>query len=468
MSWDLVVIGAGPAGVAAALQGAALGLKTLLLDQRPTSGGQIYRGAERPDGVLGDDPHYARGPVLAERLKHSPVVHWPATRVWQLAGDGEIGLSRHGQARLIHGRQVIVASGAQERPFPIPGWTLPGVMTAGAAQILLKESDVAAPGAVFAGCGPLLYLVAHQYLQLGIPVAAVLDTTPTANYLRALPELFRALGAARYLARGLKYLAHIKRHTRHITGVTALRAEGQDRLEAVSYRRGNGGWVTLATEQLFLHQGVIPQVNLALAAGCEATWDEGQLGWRPVVDAWGTTSQGAIAVAGDAGAIGGAVAAELKGELAALGAAVRLGRLGEAEAEARARPKQKALAADLRIRPFLETLYRPSKGFRIPADDDTIVCRCEELTAKAINAAIATGAPGPNQLKSFCRCGMGPCQGRQCGVTVCEMIAAQRGCSVAEVGYFRLRPPVVPLGLEELAHLTTEDAAPEAAPEAAP
>ena len=118
------------------------------------------------------------------------------------------------------------------------------------------------------------------------------------------------------------------------------------------------------------------------------------------------------------------------------------------------------LAKELRIRPFLDAMFRPSAQFRVPADDDTIVCRCEEVTAGRVRESVALGCLGPNQLKGFSRCGMGPCQGRLCGLTIGEMIAERRGVSVAEVGALRLRPPVKPLLLGELAALVAAPGSP--------
>jgi len=115
-----------------------------------------------------------------------------------------------------------------------------------------------------------------------------------------------------------------------------------------------------------------------------------------------------------------------------------------------AAPVRRAVASNLRIRPFLDALYRPKDANRMPADE-VLVCRCEEVTAGAIRGYVGIGCAGPNQTKSFGRCGMGPCQGRMCGLTVTEVIAQARGVPPAEVGYFRIRPPIKPITLAELA-----------------
>lgn len=458
--YDVAVIGAGPAGLAAATVAAGAGLRTVLFDEQAAPGGQIYRGITespvRRGSVFGDD--YWAGAGLVNAFRASGALHVPGAVVWSLSPSREIGVSIAGSARLLSAKRIILATGALERPFPIPGWTLPGVMTAGAAQILLKSAGLAAQGrTVIAGCGPLLWLLAAQYLAADAPIEAILDTTPSENRLAALPHVLPFL-ASPYFAKGLQLLRQVRRQVRVVSGVTALRADGDDKVKRVVWRTGSGGEETLAVDTLLLHQGVVPNVNLAMSAGIGHRWDETQLCWNPVVDDSGGTMLEGIAIAGDGAGIAGAEAAAERGRLAAI-AAVRALAPGAAlpdEAPIRAR-----LARYARGRRFLDRLYRPAPQFRQP-EGDTIVCRCEEVTAKQVIDTVALGCTGPNQMKSFLRCGMGPCQGRLCGLTVTELIAKARGVPPQEVGYYRLRPPVKPITLAELAALPTDEAATKA------
>ncbi|MDX1605471.1 MAG: (2Fe-2S)-binding protein, partial [Candidatus Competibacterales bacterium] len=343
------------------------------------------------------------------------------------------------------------------RPVPVPGWTLPGVMGAGAGQILLKAAATVPGGrTVLAGSGPLLYLLAVQYIDAGVPPVALLDTTPRHHYLAALPGLPRALTAPGLLRKGLALLHRIRRASvAHTGGVSGLRALGADRLEAVEYRRG-GRTETLTADLLLLHQGVVPSVQITRALHCEHDWDTDQRCWRPRLDTWGNSSLDRLMVAGDGGGIGGARAAEHQGRLAALEAACRLGAIDPARRDREAAPERRALRRELRVRPFLDRLYRPADAFCNPSDD-TVVCRCEEITAGELRRVVDLGCPGPNQAKSFSRCGMGPCQGRLCGLTVSEVIAARRRVSPAEVGYYRIRPPFKPITLGALASVDPAD-----------
>ncbi|ANF57387.1 NAD(P)/FAD-dependent oxidoreductase [Halotalea alkalilenta] len=455
----LAIIGAGPAGLSAAVEAASHGVPCRLFDEQGAPGGQIYRALEstplRERSLLGAD--YWRGGELIESLRHGIeaglIDYRPEHTLWQLNRERELGTLARGRAALAQASQVIVASGAQERPFPVPGWTLPGVMGAGAAQVLLKSSGVALDQPlVLAGCGPLLLLVAAQYLRAGVPVAALLDTSPKDALRRAAPYLATALGAPDYLLKGIKLIRELRRHGVNIVrGVEALRAEGDGQLERVGFKR-QGQWQEIIAKTLLLHQGVVPNVQLSRALSCRHRWREDQLCWVPELDPWGESDAQDIFFAGDGGGIVGAEASKLQGRLSALQVAARLGAITAARRDEIARPLRRALARELRIRPFLDALYRPNEAWRRPSDE-TVVCRCEEIDAGQVRAAVRAGCSGPNQLKAFLRCGMGPCQGRMCGLTVAELIGETQGRPTAEVGYYRLRSPIKPITLGQLAEL---------------
>lgn len=448
---DILVIGAGPAGLAAAASTASAGLKTLLVDENPAPGGQIYRAITRSPfrdaAVLGADYWDGRG--LVEDFEASGAAFLGETQVWSLDATRHVGMSRHGRSRFVRAERIILATGAQERPFPIRGWTLPGVMSVGAAQTLLKSSGmVPDKRVVIAGQGPLIWLFAAQILRAGGRIEAILDTTPRSSYLATLPLLPQFVGS-RYALKGARLMREVARQTRIVRFVNALRAEGEDRVSAVSYRVGKTER-RIEADLLLLHQGVVPHVNLAMAAGIAHRWNEQQACFAPVLDPFGQSGIEGIAIAGDGAGIGGAEAAAERGRLAAW-AAIKAMRPGVEDKVPPVEEILKALARAEKGRAFLDRLFLPPKAFRVPPDDETLVCRCEEVTAGALRQAVKTGATGPNQLKAYLRCGMGPCQGRLCGLTVTETIAAERGASPDDVGYYRLRMPVKPLTLGELA-----------------
>ena len=451
--YDVVVIGAGPAGLAATTATARAGLSTLLLDENAGPGGQVWRaiGATpvKNEALLGAD--YWSGAEIARAARDSGAEIIHRATVWSLDRNLELGVSVGGGSAFIKAKRVIIATGAQERPFPIPGWTLPGVMTAGAAQTMLKSSGLVPDGpTVLAGQGPLLWLLAAQILRLGGRIDRVLDTTPRANYLAALPHAF-AFMTSLYFVKGLAMMREVRAKVKVTTGVTELAAAGTDRLESVSYVTAGGRRERLPVELLLLHHGVVPNVNLAMAAGVEHRWNELQLCWTPVLDADGNSSIPGITIAGDGAGIGGAQAALWRGRIAAERAIKAL------RPTAKVSDLSPQLKRAERGRTFLDVLFRPAKQFRIP-DGDTIVCRCEEITAKDVLDSVAIGATGPNQLKAYRRTGMGPCQGRLCGLTVTELMAQARGKTPQEIGYYRLRAPVKPITLAELAAVPKSEA----------
>lgn len=451
---DVVVIGAGPAGMAGARTLADLGLSVVLLDEQAAVGGQIYRGIASASAarrsLLG--PDYAAGAHLADAMKSTTVRHETGASVWQITRERQVHYLKDGRVRSFAARAVLLATGAMERPFPIPGWTLPGVMTAGAAQILLKTAGIGPQGpVVLVGCGPLLYLLGWQYLRAGIPIAALVDTSRREDYWSARRHLLAALRAWPYLRQGVSLLRALRKgEVPHYTGAEQLQVEGEGQAQALNFVVDGKAHRVLANTVL-LHQGVVPNIQFTQALRAQHRWDDAQLCFVPETDRWGALDVPFIAVAGDGAGIGGAQAAALQGQLAALGLARSLGQITPAQRDAQAAPLRAELGRNLRIRPFLDALYRPREENRIPARDDVTICRCEEVTAGDVRRFVELGCSGPNQAKSFGRCGMGPCQGRMCGLTVTEIIAKSRGLTPDEVGYYRIRPPIKPITLGELA-----------------
>lgn len=458
--FDVVVIGAGPAGMSAAIGLRAQGLTVLVVDEQPAPGGQIWRAVEAvaatPTGrLLGDE--YRAGAGLAERFRACGAFYEPDTQVWQIEPDWHVYMTRQGRAEVVRAGRVVLALGAQERPAPFPGWTLPGVLTVGAAQILLKTSrQVPAEPVWVAGSGPLPLLYMAQLLRAGGQVAGWLDTSPPGGWRRALSWLGDALSAWGDVSKGLAWLREIRAAgVKRVRGVTALRALGDDRLREIEYTAG-GVTARVPASVLLSHEGVVPSIHMTRALECAHSWNAQQACLAPDLDAWGQTSRPGVYVAGDGAGIGGAQAACVRGELVAAGVALHAGRLAQPAADALAAPLRARLAGLLRLRPMLDALYPPRAGIFAPSDD-TIVCRCEELTAGDIRRAAAIGQPGPNQIKSYTRAGMGPCQGRQCGYTIAHIVAAEQKRPVAEVGFYRIRPPLKPLTLGELASLDIEE-----------
>lgn len=449
-SYDVVIVGAGPAGMAAAAEASRAGLSTLVLDEQTRPGGQIYRDVEASNPVrrriLG--PDYDIGLGLAAALRASNAEYVPGAVVWNIDGDKRIDYSAGGSSHSVSADSLIVATGALERPTPMPGWTLPGVTSVGAVQILLKSSGIVMEDLVLVGSGPLLWLAATQLIAAGTPPTAIAETVPRSRYVQAAKQLGKALPGWRYLAKGFSMMRAVKKAGVPIyRDATDIVIEGNTAAAAVTFTSG-GRRHRIETGHVALHQGVVPNQQMTRLLNCEHRFDASQRAFLPVLDENFETSVANVFVAGDGAGIGGAKSAAMRGRLVSMRIIEKSGKpVPEGREKLRA-----GLRRDAAARPLLEALYEPSKDVLVP-QDTTLVCRCEEITAGQIREAVALGAPGPNQIKSFLRSGMGPCQGRMCGLAVTEIIAAARGEEPSTVDYYRIRPPLKPLLLSELAGL---------------
>jgi len=454
---DVAIVGAGPAGMAAACVLAQSGRDVVVLDEQGTPGGQVYRAidrvfVDRPEDVqaLGED--YAVGRTLTRRFQESGARYQPGVSVWQITSDQEpelaLGLIEQGSAQMLYPKHIILATGAMERPAPFEGWTLPGVMTVGAAQTLLKSSRLLPrEDVVLAGTGPLLYLYVRQLKNLGVKPQAILETGPSLSLRTGLLALDALIACPKAMLQGIRWLWSARSAMGMTRGVRALKAQGEDRLRAVSYE-AQGRRHELSTSLLLVHDGVIPNTWLSMSAGIKHHFDLVQSCWVPDIHGAGMTSRQCISMVGDVARIGGAQVAALQGE--------RVGHEVDAYLKNQQRPTASAgpvaLRRQRRLRSFLDHAFTPTAQFQLP-EDDTIVCRCEEVTAGEIRQVAARGCMGPNQGKAFTRCGMGPCMGRKCALTVSRLMAQVHGVSVEEIGHYRIRPPIRPITVGQLADL---------------
>lgn len=451
---DLVVIGAGPAGLAAAVRAAGLGLSVVVLDEQPRAGGQVWRDVGQLDPAraeaLGRD--YTAGRPLVDALRASGARHLTGAVVWRIEPSGQVTFSQDGRAQLVRGRRLLLATGAMERPMPVPGWTLPGVLTAGAGQILLKSSGLVPERAVLAGSGPLLYLLAVQMLRAGVPPLALVETQTATDFAQALRHAPRALIGSKMLAKGAAMLSALRRAgVPRYRGATGLECVGVSRVEALRLVHA-GRPVEIGCDTVLLHHGVIPNTQVSRSLELPHVWDKRQHAFRPTCDPWGRTALPTVFVAGDGAGIAGAQAAVLAGEIAALAIASDLGALPEGERDLAGRSLRARLSVERAARPFLDAAFPPFRQALAPADD-TIICRCEEVTAGDIRRFAGLGCKGPNQAKAFGRVGMGPCQGRVCGPSVTGLLAQAHGQPPEVIGSFRVRAPLKPVTLGELAAL---------------
>jgi NADPH-dependent 2,4-dienoyl-CoA reductase/sulfur reductase-like enzyme len=442
-----LIVGAGPAGIRAAQALVAAGLRPMVVDEAPACGGQIYRQPLVPDGRSAV-ARYGSEAAKATRLHWEfaalipRIDHMPGALLWNLR-EGIADVACDGTNRRIAYDGLILATGATDRVLPVPGWTLPGVFTLGGAQVALKAQGCAiGQRVVFAGSGPLLYLVAWQYLKAGVDVAAVLDAAP----LVARRHLVRAFRhAPGIVLRGLRYAAELKlRGVELRSGVSGFRMEGDIRVTGVSWREGRAVR-HLECDGVGYGLGLRPETQVADLAGCAMRFSVRDRTWLPVKDAAGRSSVAGVYLAGDGAGIAGADAAERAGERSAL---ALIEDRGLSFDETRAALLTRELAAIDRAREALEALFPFPHHWAEEVADDTLLCRCEEVDAGALRKAVRDyDLTELNRLKAISRIGMGRCQGRMCAAAAAELLARATGRPIETVGRLRAQAPVKPIPL---------------------
>ncbi len=443
----IVIVGAGPAGVRAAEAVVTAGLTPWLIDEGRRDGGQIFR--RQPEGfrrsyaeLYGGEAERAAALHRAFESLADRIDYRPETLAWNLR-DGVLHTAKCGLSDALPFDALIIASGAADRLMPLPGWTLPGVYSLGGAQIALKAQAAAIGRKVaFLGTGPLLYLVASQYLAAGAGVSAVLDSSPRRLGLRALPEL---LARPRLMARGLAMIAGLRRAGVEIrTGVTPRRIDGDEEgVSGLTVALANGRKRTIDCDAVAMGYHLRPEMQLADLARCSFRFDAASRQWLPEVDDNGRSSVEGIYLAGDGSEVLGAEAAEIGGRLAALTALHDLGEAVPPGELSRLRRKQ------ARMRRFARGLAKAYPWPHTSAAglaDETILCRCEAVTVGELRRSVGDlGAGELNRAKAFSRVGMGRCQGRYCGHAAGEVMAAASGLPLEQVGRLRGQAPVKPL-----------------------
>jgi NADPH-dependent 2,4-dienoyl-CoA reductase/sulfur reductase-like enzyme len=454
---DVVVIGAGPAGLAAARAAAACGASVHVVDAASAAGGQYWM--QRAPALDASPPpaQMVEGArAIADTRAAGATIHTGA-EVWAVFTDLRVLATTAGGPLELAARAIVVASGAYDRVPAFPGWTLPGVVTAGAAQRLAKLGGVAAGArVVVAGSGPFLPVVATALRGAGAGIAAFVEAqrpgTDLVAHVARYPERWRET---------LRLLRTIGDVPTRRFGWIVTEALGAERVEAVRIAPiARDGSIDVARGETLAHVdalvtgwGFRPSIDVTSLLRCEHAYDEAAGGWYCVADpATGATSVPHVFAAGEVTGVGGALPAQLSGRLAGIAAATDAGHVADAVRAERAGLRRRLA----RARAFVHVLNRrtaPPRAIAELATPETIVCRCESVTKGEIAAAYADGASGVLGAKLWTRAGMGRCQGRMCGWDVARLAG---GGDPARAGYNRPRIPIRPVELALVAAATAD------------
>ena len=459
MAATVIVIGAGPAGVRAAQALVQAGLRPVVIDEGRRDGGQIYR--RQPEGftrtyetLYGTEADRALALHRDFDALRAQIDYVPDTLVWNI-GPHAVHVVSGTRHRTIAFDALIICSGATDRLMPVQGWHHAGTYSLGGAQVALKSQGCAIGSrVVMMGTGPLLYLVAAQYVKAGATVNAVLDTSTLAHRLRALPQL---LAIPSTLKKGIALMRVLKdaRVPVH-RGITPLAIEGTPErgVEGVRVKQANGAVLHVTCDAVALGYHLRPETQLADLAGCEFRFDEALQQWLPIADMDGRSNVKGVYLAGDGARVRGADAAERAGRLAALAA---LKDIGLAHDEAEANKLRMQLHRFTRFAAGLRTAFPWPARLAAALPDDAIVCRCEAITAGELRRVVNDmGAQEANRAKAFSRVGMGRCQGRFCAHAGAEVIAAEARVPLEAVGRLRGQAPVKPLPMAIAPHKDME------------
>lgn len=449
---EITVLGAGPAGLAAAVTAASAGARVTLVDTGARVGGQFWRHREGDEGV----GHHDWPTLVRLRAGLSRVDVRTRHAIWHVERtDG--GFTVHTDRGEVSCRTVIVATGAYDRQVPFPGWTLPGVYTAGGVQALLKGHGVRAGSrVVVAGTGPFLLPVAAGLVEAGAEVAGVFEAGSPAGFARSP---LAVLANAGKLAEGAGYLKTLLRQrVPYLMRTAVVAAQGTDGVESVTvasldrqWRIVAGSERTVACDTVAVGYGFTPQLELPLQLGCETRLGaDGSL--VAVADDQQRATTPRVYLAGEVCGVGGSALSLVEGELAGLHAALTtVGAEPNRDIVARLLRQRKSLRAFANA---MHAAHPVRPGWQTWLDSETQVCRCEEVSVGTVRSAVEDlGATDARTVKLLARPGMGLCQGRVCGYATACLVAAECGRepTAADLAGVAARPIAQPVTLGDLA-----------------
>ncbi len=455
---ELIVIGAGPGGIQTAITASQLGMDVILLDSQRVVGGQYFK--QVPEEFTFDDTsyHHRQASSLFMELQNTKVriysnalvwgiFHNPKTNLWQVTVQGENCPAR------IEAAFIVIATGAYDRSIPFPGWDLPGVITAGAAQVMLKNQGIL-PGkrAIVSGTGPLQLAAASNLIEAGSQVIAVLECSHNL-IAKGIPYLSSLWGQWRRMAEGFQYAKNmVKEKTSYRFGWCVVRAEGLEKVETVTIAKlDKAGYPISSSQQSFdvdtlvVGFGLTPSTEFFRLLNVDMHYSQAEGIFLPKRNYFFQTSAQGIYAIGDCAGIGGANLALLEGQIAAFEIAVKTSHANSFSLEAAIKQTKTKILREQKFARMLGDVFSIPQGLFTLAQPDTIICRCEQITLAEVQEAVNFGAQSVTDIKNISRSGMGNCQGRTCGSLLAQIMSREAKCEPQACHYLNVRPPVHPI-----------------------
>ena len=450
--YDVIVIGAGPSGVSSAVNCAKKGLNVLIVDSNSNSGGQIYRAPPKtykstPDNKL--EENEIQKQLSKKLIKYNIDTAYNHT-VWQVSPGFKVNAFNELTTTQWKAKSLIIATGTYEKIVPFEGWTIPGVIGLAACTVMLKSHHfVPSEKIILVGNGPLLILVGYYIIKFGGKVDAIVDTSSRMEWIRSTLSL---MSNVKNFKDGIKWLFKILINRVPIySNSTIVKAfEYNDKIKIKIKNMKTGQSKNIVSETIAVGYGLIPSTDITRLLRAEHIYKEQKGGWIAKVDDYLRSSINGVYITGDGAGVTGALAANDKGLLASNALLYDEKIISKKEYDKNNRKILKKLGKYELFAKAISKLNSIPKTLIENIDKDTIICRCEDITKADILKAVDKGARNVNQIKSWTRFGMGPCQGRTCQYATTKIVANYLNCEIEELGYLTGRSPIRPVPLDRV------------------
>jgi thioredoxin reductase/bacterioferritin-associated ferredoxin len=450
--YDVIVIGAGPSGVSAAINCAKRGLKVLIVDSNSEAGGQIYRAPPKtyksmPKNKLEENEIQKK---MSIELKKYQIDTAYNHTVWQVSPGFKVNAFNDFSTIQWETKSLIIATGTYEKIIPFEGWTIPGVIGLAACTVMLKSHHfIPSNKIILAGNGPLLILVAYYISKFGGKVDAIIDTCSKLDWIRSTLSL---ITNQKNFSDGIKWIFKIFLNRIPIHSnckiEKAVEVDGGIKVKVLNLKTGK--YKNIFSETIAIGHGLTPSTDITRLLKAEHIYDEHKGGWIAKVDRFLRSSINGVYLSGDGAGISGALAASDKGLLASTALLYDKKIISKKEFDTNTRKIKKKLDKYEVFAKAISKLNSIPKKLIENIHEDTIICRCEDITKKEILSAVDQGAKDINQIKSWTRLGMGPCQGRTCQYAASKIVAEYLNCEIENLGYLTGRSPIRPVPLDRV------------------